>query len=965
MKHLKQCSGWLAGLLAVSLLLPAPAAAQSYLYTNPGRVSHAEHSAFNPISPITRGATDWNIFARAPKFYYPYDEYNSGRLTGLWWAGYLEEVLRPDADLPATRQFYQLFSRAAFNGNNVELFDLAHRVRPPIRIVTRGQIVLQDNTVRTIDPTLPTEQIAEVRGVWVDGQTWTSKHWGMGNPELDRSVINHWKQDYQGKTTISAGANQDSTIFLPPGQVLKFWLGHHHLTNTARPTNFWGGSNHQNWGSDRTDYYGDYMESPSKLVSPALVPRAANLQITYVKDSRDSRLLDFDGSDMDDTGDPLLGPTLTSTNTDAETGEFTNDDIFGTSYFHYDRNGDDPSDRFSLTDLTQNAPSNFFTTRNAGTVWGSQNWGGDAGRAATYAATGFMRSKLRKYYDAAGANTEGLAWTGVSEAMVTGAPKSEESTLTSRGGEWQHIIAGPYTLAPGEVHDQIFTMAIADYPRKESQRLGQRYLKWLAQRKPGVHPKGEALGDAVVPMSDFEKFMVLEAIKDSLHKVIDQSFWAWHGQGGLLGLSLDQKLAGEGLRNYPDAPPNPDIYVAEGPGRCDIAAWYPDDSYFDDADTGVDDFAGWRIYRKAGRFDVNHPEEILSFGYVDWELVGVVDNAGARTGLGGGVGGVSGLGADHYNAELTLEDGVTRRVMQFKDFTATKGTDYFYAVTAYDNGSQNTTGLTPGAPLESSRYQSTTGIFGTGVPVSPFTPGVSSKTSAQITGKNPVAGLGATDYALSTDAGFTMTVKDKSGTVTISASATADNVTIYDLTEDVQAAVNSAVGAGLVKVTPDRPIGKVAATAAAVERLGFESVEKGPNATIRISGLNDAALQQLGLVPAEIRNKVAVVPNPWALDLDAGLFQTTDKNKILFDNLPVFCVLKIYTETGDLVETIDHTDVNDLTSQENWYQQTQSGQLVKSGIYILAVLDGKDVDPVTGEVTGNIPDQFTKFVIIR
>jgi hypothetical protein len=107
---------------------------------------------------------------------------------------------------------------------------------------------------------------------------------------------------------------------------------------------------------------------------------------------------------------------------------------------------------------------------------------------------------------------------------------------------------------------------------------------------------------------------------------------------------------------------------------------------------------------------------------------------------------------------------------------------------------------------------------------------------------------------------------------------------------------------------------------------------------------------------------VVVAPNPWTLDAGAGIFSGTDQNKILFDNLPALCKLNIYTETGDLVQTIDHIS---QSAQEFWYQQTTSQQLVKSGIYILAVINGQEVDPLTNEVIRDVPDQFVKFLIIR
>ena len=39
------------------------------------------------------------------------------------------------------------------------------------------------------------------------------------------------------------------------------------------------------------------------------------------------------------------------------------------------------------------------------------------------------------------------------------------------------------------------------------------------------------------------------------------------------------------------------------------------------ADTGVDDFKGWHIYRKRGEAWVNTISEIANHGYRDWELI--------------------------------------------------------------------------------------------------------------------------------------------------------------------------------------------------------------------------------------------------------------------------------------------------------------------------------------------------------
>jgi hypothetical protein len=127
-----------------------------------------------------------------------------------------------------------------------------------------------------------------------------------------------------------------------------------------------------------------------------------------------------------------------------------------------------------------------------------------------------------------------------------------------------------------------------------------------------------------------------------------------------------------------------------------------------------------------------------------------------------------------------------------------------------------------------------------------------------------------------------------------------------------------------------------------------------------ISGVNAVTHDELGVNGGQIGRFVVVSPNPWALDLGAGL--SSDQNQIFFDNLPPYATLKIFTETGDLVKTMEHISGS---AQEVWFQVNENAQLVKSGLYILAVVNAKDADPITGLATDDLPDQFVKFVIIR
>lgn len=262
--------------------------------------------------------------------------------------------------------------------------------------------------------------------------------------------------------------------------------------------------------------------------------------------------------------------------------------------------------------------------------------------------------------------------------------------------------------------------------------------------------------------------------RDSLWKVLDRANWAW-----------DRLKLGLGI---PAPPPPPDIEMTSGPGNISVKWSYPDPSYYKDPEAGVDDWYAWRVYRKRGAFLVNDPLDQKSSA--QWELVHETRNRDEQT---------------------------------YVDLSVQRGIDYYYAVTAVDDGTQNTAGPDAGQKLESSRF-----VTRSQLPAVAFKPGLS---------------------------------------------------------------------------------------------------ESG---------------------------KVRVVPNPATAAAGKALAAGTP-NKISFFNLPFKCTLRIYTETGDLVETIRHYG----TADHEWDQRTDENQYVSSGIYILAVTDCEGVD---GKPLDN---QFVKFIIVR
>jgi len=107
-------------------------------------------------------------------------------------------------------------------------------------------------------------------------------------------------------------------------------------------------------------------------------------------------------------------------------------------------------------------------------------------------------------------------------------------------------------------------------------------------------------------------------------------------------------------------------------------------------------------------------------------------------------------------------------------------------------------------------------------------------------------------------------------------------------------------------------------------------------------------------VPGNSMDEIRIVPNPYSIAADKKLkFGDTGvlANRLAFFNIPGRCNIKIYSELGELIESIEHLDG---TGDEYWDSVTSAKQLIVSGVYI-AVFENLD----TGE------KKIQKFVIIR
>ena len=123
-------------------------------------------------------------------------------------------------------------------------------------------------------------------------------------------------------------------------------------------------------------------------------------------------------------------------------------------------------------------------------------------------------------------------------------------------------------------------------------------------------------------------------------------------------------------------------------------------------------------------------------------------------------------------------------------------------------------------------------------------------------------------------------------------------------------------------------------------------------------------------IPAYLRRQaggnisdIRIVPNPYNIR-SAELQYPGEPDKIMFLNIPGHCKINIYTENGNLINTIDH---DDGSGDERWNSNTSSGQVVVSGVYIVHFTVTEDyVDPQTGIMKYRKGDTaIEKCIIIR
>lgn len=98
----------------------------------------------------------------------------------------------------------------------------------------------------------------------------------------------------------------------------------------------------------------------------------------------------------------------------------------------------------------------------------------------------------------------------------------------------------------------------------------------------------------------------------------------------------------------------------------------------------------------------------------------------------------------------------------------------------------------------------------------------------------------------------------------------------------------------------------------------------------------------------EAMEQIVVVPNPYNPNANKRLLLDQDGfDRIAFYEIPGKCTIQIYTELGELIRTIKHTNGS---GDENWDLRTDYRQRVVSGIYIARIINEDPDDSEFGSV---------------
>ena len=269
----------------------------------------------------------------------------------------------------------------------------------------------------------------------------------------------------------------------------------------------------------------------------------------------------------------------------------------------------------------------------------------------------------------------------------------------------------------------------------------------------------------------------------------------------------------------------------------------------------------------------------------------------------------------------------------FDDFSAIRGLSYYYYIVSVGREASNTgIGLTPAGNLRSSRYYTQT-----------YTPAVLKRPPGESPIPAKVIGTNPGKFGITTGVNDKLQIAiDGNDPIIVTLVPVGDSLTTGQVATQINLAFNLNVAANeLNYLRIYSPI-----------NTADSKVEIQPIANDAYATLGLVVGETFRVVPEDPMSRIRIVPNPYNISASRELgFGDLQANRLAFYDLPARCNIKIYSELGELINTIEHTDG---TGDDYWDSVTSSNQIVVSGIYI-AVFENLD----TGE------KKILKFVIIR
>ncbi len=308
-----------------------------------------------------------------------------------------------------------------------------------------------------------------------------------------------------------------------------------------------------------------------------------------------------------------------------------------------------------------------------------------------------------------------------------------------------------------------------------------------------------------------------------------------------------------------------------------------------------------------------------------------------------------------FDEIATLPPGST----SYDDVTAQRGFSYYYYISAFSDGSNNTSGgPNPTGQLWSSRFYTKTNIGAyLRRPPGPLPQSATDSISVSVIKRDTntvqfkldprFAGqsVAVTDFSITVagNDGNKKTIAPPQGTLLpLRLSTASDTGTSFTFTLDSTTVARANQVWYAVKI---------------------DNAQSPDAALITVNG------SRLNL-PASIitpykkwTDAIRIVPNPYNIR-SAELQFPGEPDKIEFFNIPGHCTIRIYTENGNLIKTINHENGS---GDESWNSNTSSGQVVVSGVYIVHFTVTQDyTDPNTGELVYRKGDTaYQKCIIIR